>query len=307
LSSKTRFRKRKEEGERRERERPSKKDEVDESTLTPDERRRRALDKAMDEALRNPNSRRRKKDGINLEEMADAEIENMRRRMTEAAQADTNAREKGQPAMQKLKLLPEVVALLNRNTIQSQLVDPDINLLEAVRFFLEPLNDGSLPAYNIQKELFAALGKLPINKDALVASGIGKVVLFYTRSNRPEQSIKRQAERLLSEWMRPILKRSDDYRKRDMQKADYDPSRLPIRNSQGTPSQASQAARERALAPPGMTNRARVEGGVGTYTIAPKSNIQAGGMLSRAPGHGSEEAFRRMKMRQAGKSGGGRR
>jgi transcription factor SPN1 len=258
--------------------------------------------------------------------MADAEIENMRRRMTEAAQADTNAREKGQPAMQKLKLLPEVVALLNRNTIQSQLVDPDINLLEAVRFFLEPLNDGSLPAYNIQKELFAALGKLPINKDALVASGIGKVVLFYTRSNRPEQSIKRQAERLLSEWMRPILKRSDDYRKRDMQKADYDPryvpmpiiqppcsitltpiSRLPIRNSQGTPSQASQAARERALAPPGMTNRARVEGGVGTYTIAPKSNIQAGGMLSRAPGHGSEEAFRRMKMRQAGKSGGGRR
>jgi hypothetical protein len=157
--------------------------------------------------------------------MADAEIENMRRRMTEAAQADTYARERGQPAMHKLKLLPEVTALLNRNTIQSALVDPDINLLEAVRFFLEPLNDGSLPAYNIQKEMFAALGKLPVvNKDPLVASGIGKVVLFYTRSARPELAIKRQAERLISEWMRLILKRTDDYKKREVQEMEYDPT-----------------------------------------------------------------------------------
>jgi transcription factor SPN1 len=156
--------------------------------------------------------------------MADAEIENMRRRMTEAAREDTVAREKGQPAMHKLKLLPEVVALLNRNTIQKALVDPDINLLEAVRFFLEPLNDGSLPAYNIQKEMFAALSKLPVdNKDPLVASGIGKVVLFYTRSARPELSIKRQAERLISEWMRIILKRTDDYKKREVQEMEFDP------------------------------------------------------------------------------------
>jgi transcription factor SPN1 len=170
----------------------------------------------MDDALRNPNKRKKKLDGVSLDEMADDKINAMRNDMTQAAQADTIARENGQPAMEKLKLLPQVVALLNNNTMQSQLVDPDNNLLEAVRFFLEPLNDGSLPAYNIQKELFAALGKLPISKDALVASGIGKVVLFYTRSKRPELSIKRQAERLLVDWMRPILKRSDDYRKRDV-------------------------------------------------------------------------------------------
>lgn len=126
--------------------------------------------------------------------------------------------------MQKLKMLPEVVALLNRNTLRDQLVDPDINLLEAVRFFLEPLNDGSLPAYNIQRELFASLGRLPINKDALVASGIGKVVLFYTKSQKPELAIKRQAEKLLGEWTRPILKRSDDYRKRELVEAVYDPT-----------------------------------------------------------------------------------
>jgi len=249
--------------------------------------------------------------------MADAEIENMRRRMTEAAQSDTYSRERGQPAMHKLKLLPEVVALLNRNTIQASLTDPDINLLEAVRFFLEPLNDGSLPAYNIQKEMFAALGKLDIKKDALIASGIGKVVLFYTRSTRPELVIKRQAERLLSEWMRPILKRSDDYSKKIVQAVDYDPSyvtsypmmsvqanlchsvRLPVRSSQSA-TQASQIARDRALAAPVMTNRARVEGGVGTYSIAPRPNMNAAGMHARAPGRGGEEQFRKMKARQSG-------
>jgi len=159
-----------------------------------------------------------------LEAQNDELIENMRRRMTEAAKADTDARQRDQPAMQKLKMLPEVVALLNRNTLRDQLVDPDINLLEAVRFFLEPLNDGSLPAYNIQRELFASLGRLPINKDALVASGIGKVVLFYTKSQKPELAIKRQAEKLLGEWTRPILKRSDDYRKRELVEAVYDPT-----------------------------------------------------------------------------------
>lgn len=144
--------------------------------------------------------------------------------MADAAKLDGEARRVGKPAMQKLKMLPEVVALLNRNTLRDQLVDPDLNLLEAVRFFLEPLDDGSLPAYNIQRELFAALAKLPINKDALVASGIGKVTLFYLKSAKPEAAIRRQAERLIGEWSRPILNRSDDYRKRQFVEVAYDPT-----------------------------------------------------------------------------------
>jgi transcription factor SPN1 len=154
--------------------------------------------------------------------MADQEIEDLRNRMRDAAEADTKSRANGQPAMHKLKMLPEVVSLLNRNTLAHQIVDPDINLLESVKFFLEPLNDGSLPAYNIQRELFNSLSKLPITKDTLVASGIGKVVLFYTRSSRVEGNIKRQAEKLVTDWMRPILKRTDDYRKREVEMVDYD-------------------------------------------------------------------------------------
>ena len=166
----------------------------------------------MDEALRNPNARRRKKGDIDLDAMQDAEIEEMRARMAKAAEADTDARAKGQPASHKLAMLPDVVSLLNRNNLRHQIVDPEINLLEAVRFFLEPLNDGSLPAYNIQKELFASLTRLPITKDTLTSSGIGKVVLFYTKSIKAEPNIKRLAERLVTRWT-ALLKRNDDYRK----------------------------------------------------------------------------------------------
>ena len=54
-----------------------------------------------------------------------------------------------------------------------------------------------------------------------------------------------------------------------------------------------------------MSNRARVEGGVGTYTIAPKSQVGPGGGIGARPlGHGREDAFRRLKMRNTQKGGG---
>src|SRR5207247_1776751 len=73
-----------------------------------------------------------------------------------------------------------------------------------------------------QKEIFRALIRLPIEKEALISSGIGKVVLFYTKSKKPEASIKRMAERLVGEWSRPILKRSDDYKKRPIEVRELD-------------------------------------------------------------------------------------
>ena len=157
-----------------------------------------------------------------LEAEIDELLADLKLRMEKACQADNAAREAGQPALHKLKLLPEVTSLLNRNNVQHAVLDPDTNFLQHVKFFLEPLNDGSLPAYNIQRDIFSALTKLNIEKESLLSSGIGKVVLFYTRSKKPEPVIKRMAERLLGEWSRPILKRTDDYKKRQIETRDFD-------------------------------------------------------------------------------------
>jgi hypothetical protein len=126
---------------------------------------------------------------------------------------DAQARANGQVATNKLKILPSVVELLNRNTLRSSIVDPDINILEAVRFFLEPADtDAALPNYQIQRELFAILGRLNMTKEALMSSGIGKVIIFYTKSSQPQPAIKRQAERLLGEWSRIVLGKRKDMR-----------------------------------------------------------------------------------------------
>ena len=252
--------------------------------------------------------------------------------MEQACEADNSAREQGKPALQKLKMLPEVVALLNRNTVQHSIVDPDTNFLQSVKFFLEPLNDGSLPAYNIQRDLFAALTKLPIEKEALLSSGIGKVVLYYTKSKKPEIGIKRTAERLLGEWSRPILKRSDDYKKRKVITREFDHQYVHLleltfsiltiyraaalahrpsgtQSSQLAPSQRialsqKELERERVLAQPNRSSRARVESGNTSYTIAPKSTFDASKGLdpsSRPIGAGGMEAFRKMTAKQGKK------
>ncbi|KAL1956589.1 hypothetical protein VTO42DRAFT_7000 [Malbranchea cinnamomea] len=276
-------------------------EDVNEEDLDPETRRRRALDRVMDEALKKPSKRRtRKSDGIDLADQVDAEIEDVRRRMTEAARLDGIARKENRPAMHKLKMLPEVVSLLNRNQYVNSLVDPEINLLEAVKFFLEPLDDGSLPAYNIQRDLFAALARLPINKDALIASGIGKVIVFYTKSKRPEIGIKRQAERLLAEWTRPILQRSDDYSKRVYEEVEFDPTKLASRNLALSVHDTAAQARAKELLPPRLANRARVEGVHTTYTVVPRPKVIQESKFARPLGASGEDRFRKMKARQTG-------
>ncbi|KFY42015.1 hypothetical protein V495_04706 [Pseudogymnoascus sp. VKM F-4514 (FW-929)] len=310
------------EGERKERDRAKerKREEervqaIDQENMTPEQRRAAALDAAMDAALKNPNKRRRKKDEVDLEEAFDDEIAALKIRMEQACQADNTARERSQPAVHKLKMLPEVVALLNRNTVRHSIVDPDTNFLLSVKFFLEPLNDGSLPAYNIQRDLFNALAQLPIEKEALLSSGIGKVVLYYTKSKRPEIGIKRIAERLLGEWSRPILKRSDDYKKRKIATKEYDfqAAQLALRPSgTQTSSQPSlglsrkELDRERVLAAPRPGNRARLETHSASYTVAPKSTFdpqRAVDPASRPIGASGMEAFRKMTAKKGTKRG----
>ncbi|GAB1311538.1 Transcription factor iws1 [Madurella fahalii] len=304
-------------GERRAARKEAAEDEqVNEENLTPEERRRRALQRAMDNALKNPTKRRRKKDEIDLEEEIDDQIANLKVAIEKACVADNEARDKQMAATHKLKLLPQVTALLNRTAVQDAVLDPETNFLQSVKYLLEPLNDGSLPAYSIQRDIFNALAKLPVNKDVLLSSGIGKVVFFYTKSKRPEAGIKRIAERLVGEWSRPILKRTDDYKKRQIETRDFDFVAAKIAQRQEAAVSGSQMTltqrpagksrfeleRERLLAPETKSNRAQPAGLPASYTIAPRSTFDATRSADYRPiGSGGMEAFR--KMTQKGKGG----
>ncbi|KAI5463934.1 hypothetical protein BGZ63DRAFT_411806 [Mariannaea sp. PMI_226] len=299
-------------GERRPRAKPDTPEPEKDEHLTPEQRRKKAIERALDAAIKKPAGpkRRGKKDEIDLEDELDDQLAQLKVRMEQACQADNDAREAGLPALHKLKLLPEVTGILNRNNIQHAVLDPEVNFLQHVKFFLEPLNDGSLPAYNIQRDIFVALTRLNIEKEVLLSSGIGKVVFFYTRSKKPEPSIKRMAQRLLGEWSRPILKRTDDYKKRQIETREFDYAAAKLAQRQKTNSQftlsqrpaqsARDAERERILAPARGNNQARMVNLPSSYTIAPQSTFDGnrGGMDHRPLGATGMEAFRKMTQKR---------
>lgn len=163
----------------------------------------------------------------------------------------------------------------------------DSNLLEAVRRFLEPLPDKSLPALNIQRELFSALEKLRIDTISLKMSGLGKIVMFYSRNKRVEGDLRRRSERLIETWSRPILKRSASYREAVIPRASYVPSAQPVYASQQLSQQQSQSDSNRR-------NVSIPQPVLGGFKIAPRAMNLGGGEGGEggAGGAAADERFR---------------
>lgn len=147
----------------------------------------------------------------------------------------------------------------------------DNNLLEAVRRWLEPLPDRSLPALNIQRELFNTIRKMEfIDSSVLKESGLGRIVLFYTKCKRVTPDVARIANDLVSTWSRPIIKRSASYRDRiiPVASAGEDNMRAGERLS-AILARAKEAdknrVRKNAVAIPQRE--------LGNYTVAPKQSV----------------------------------
>lgn len=198
-------------------------DGVDYSNEDPATRKRRLLEEKMDMAVKSRTVKRRKADEDDLERLQDDKIDFLKNKMIEAANLDVEKNSQGQVAAEKFKLLREVMDTMSKADLAISILDN--NLLEAVRLWLEPLPDASMPSYQIQKELLHSLTTLPIKTDHLVASGIGKVLVFYQRSKRTEPALKKIVDKLIGEWTRPILNKSDSYKDRTIKFNDYNKSK----------------------------------------------------------------------------------
>jgi transcription factor SPN1 len=78
--------------------------------------------------------------------------------MREAAMNDRKLNKEGNPAIAKLKLLPQVLIELSKTHWHNQLLEA--NVLECVRFWLDPLDDGSLPSLDIQQSMLSSVEKV---------------------------------------------------------------------------------------------------------------------------------------------------
>ncbi|ODV91155.1 hypothetical protein CANCADRAFT_38619 [Tortispora caseinolytica NRRL Y-17796] len=256
-----------------------------EPEIRPEWERRRLLEERIDAALKpNGKKKKRKLDDVDLEQLQDEKLSELRDEMRQAAIADAEAVRDGQAATNKLKLLPKVRDLLRRQNLADSVLDN--NLLEAVRMWLEPLPDASLPAYAIQKELFAILESLPIKTIHLRESGIGKIMIFYQRSKRPPLAIKHTADRLVGKWSRPIIGRSDNYKDKIIATASYNPDRFAGLEEDVADDSGEAIRRKNRAAIPLAT--------ASTFTVAPKSSVHS---MDMEPGSSanSDSQYRRLK------------
>lgn len=271
-------------------------DEIPDEQLDPEARRRREFERRIASAGAVANKRRKKTNDDVLDMFQDEMINQLREKMRTAAIEDAECVRNGTPAMSKLKLLPEVKTVLRKGSLADTILDN--NLLEAVRIWLEPLPDASLPAYEIQKELFAAMDRLPIKTIHLRESGLGKVVIFYQRSKRPQLNIKRTVDKLVGDWTRPIMGRSDNYRDKVIATRSYnvqDDSAYQRRGGGGL--QGAQRPKDLAEAAAIRRNRAHIpSAGNVSYEVAPKSFVQTT-QLSSQQRASNDENYRRMKMK----------
>lgn len=265
---------------------------IDYSNEDPSSRKRRLLEEKMTLALKSKSTRARKADEDDLERMQDDKIDFLKNKMIEAANLDVEKNSQSQIATEKLKLLNEVTNILSKADLAISILDN--NLLEAVRLWLEPLPDASMPAYQIQKELIQSLESLPIKTDHLVASGIGKVLVFYQRSQRTEPNLKKIVDRLIGDWTRPILNKSDSYKDRTIQFHEYNKNKFTNQLSSAKRQKVKEAKtlyeesaerRNRAAIPSARTT---------AYKIAPKVDAS---LLRRQQGRGTDERFKKINQK----------
>jgi len=214
-------------------------------------------------------------------------IRQLKSAMEQAAERDYDAITNKTPATSKLALLPTVESVLAKPSLHESILDHF--MLMTIRRWLEPLPDRSLPAFSIQRSLLTALTKLPITKEQLAESGIGKIVIFYRNSPRVEQSIRKIADGLWVEWSRPILRKSANFRDRQIPTARYNASmQLPVlKNPSGEDPR-------RTVIPQQIHS---------TFEIAPKVQIDMSSVpASRGSRAENSDMYKRLKMKMQAKS-----
>ncbi|KIK66684.1 hypothetical protein GYMLUDRAFT_37824 [Collybiopsis luxurians FD-317 M1] len=270
-------------GETRKRKRTAKKkksayEDIDLNELPPEQANKIRLDMQIEAILKPKKSSRPKKRKNNdevLDSFADDEVARLRETMNNAADEDIKAKQEHLPATAKLRFLSEAMETLRKASLAQSIIDN--NLLDAVKRWLEPLPDRSLPALNIQRELFAALRKMEfIDSAALKEAQLGPLVLFYTKCQRVTPDVKRMAQELVSTWSRPIIKRSASYRDRVVPVMNH----MDVDDGSGSQSQYRPEKLSAIMAKAREEDKHRVRknavsiptASLGTYTVAPRNN-----------------------------------
>ncbi|XP_039069240.1 protein IWS1 homolog 1-like [Hibiscus syriacus] len=172
--------------------------------------------------------RKRKKNEKSPAEIA-LLVESVMAELEVTAEEDAELNRQGKPAINKLKKLPLLTEVLSKKQLQPEFLDHGV--LTLLKNWLEPLPDGSLPNINIRAAILQILTDFPIDleqhdrREQLKRSGLGKVIMFLSKSDEETTSNRKLAKELVDKWSRPIFNKSTRFE--DMRNVDDD--RVPMR------------------------------------------------------------------------------
>ncbi|XP_047965670.1 LOW QUALITY PROTEIN: protein IWS1 homolog 1-like [Salvia hispanica] len=139
-------------------------------------------------------------------------VESVMAELEVVAEEDAELNQQGKPAINKLKKLSLLTDVLSKKQLQQEFLDHGV--LTLLKNWLEPLPDGSLPNINIRAAVLRILFDIPINLDQfgrreqLKKSGIGKVIMFLSKSDEETTDNRKLARELVHKWSRLIFNKS---------------------------------------------------------------------------------------------------
>ncbi|KAI0514229.1 hypothetical protein KFK09_010264 [Dendrobium nobile] len=156
-------------------------------------------------------------------------IEDLMAELEVIAEEDAELNRQNKPAINKLQKLPFLIDVLSKKKLQLEFLDHGV--LTLLKNWLEPLPDGSLPNMNIRTAILKLLSEFPIDleqydrREQLKKSGLGKVIMFLSRSDEETKANRKLAKELVDRWSRPIFNKSTRFE--DLRS--YEDERIPYR------------------------------------------------------------------------------
>ncbi|KAG7542289.1 Transcription factor IIS N-terminal [Arabidopsis thaliana x Arabidopsis arenosa] len=160
--------------------------------------------------------KKKSKDQKNAMEIA-MQVEQVMATLEIAVEDDVILNREGKPAINKLMKLPLLNETLSKKPLQAEFLDHGV--LNLLKNWLEPLPDGSLPNINIRTAVLMILNDFRIDldqgcrKEQLIKSGLGKVIMFLSKSDEETTANRRLANDLINKWGRIIYNKSTRYDK----------------------------------------------------------------------------------------------